>query len=116
MRGQSTQFESVPVVCTGSTSGTCLRMKRLVLFALVGGGIGAGAAYFRSDPTAGSSDEGTSDLTKQAASGAAAGAVVGLLLDRRAKRKRQKNSMLTGYADKARPKVDAAVEAAFAAA
>jgi colicin import membrane protein len=90
-------------------------MKRLVLCALIGGGIGAGAAIARSDPTAGESE--SSDGLKNAAlSGAAGGAFVGFVLDRRAKRKRAKNDRLLGYAEKARPRVESAVEAAFTAA
>ena len=88
-------------------------MKRLVLCALIGGGIGAGAAFVRSDPTAGES-EASNGMTNAAVTGAAGGAVIGFLLDRRAKRKRR--SALVGYAEKARPKVDAAVDAAFSAA
>src|SRR5258705_4154232 len=89
-------------------------MKRLVLFAALGGGIGAGAALARSDS---SSEEGApqTDLKTAALSGAAAGGFVGLLLDRRANRKARKTK-LVGYAEKARPKVDAVVEAAFTAA
>src|SRR2546422_1018132 len=45
-------------------------MKRLVLFALIGGGIGAGAAFARSDPTTGGSE--SSDGLKNAALGGAA--------------------------------------------
>src|SRR3989442_1773065 len=63
-------------------------MKRLVLFALVGGGIGAGVALARSDST---SDVTASepDLKTAAVSGAAAGGFVGLVLDRRARRRRK---------------------------
>ena len=88
-------------------------MKRLVLCALIGGGIGAGVAFARSDPTSGES-EASNGMTNAAMTGAAGGALLGFVLDRRAKRKRR--SALVGYADKARPKVDAAVEAAFSAA
>ena len=88
-------------------------MKRLVLCAVIGGGIGAGAAFFRSDPTSGES-EASNGMTNAAMTGAAGGAVLGFLLDRRAKRKRR--SALVGYAEKARPRVDAAVDAAFSAA
>jgi hypothetical protein len=89
-------------------------MKRLVLCALVGGGIGAGAAFVRSDPTSdGNGSE--PDLKTAAMSGAAAGGFVGLILDRRAKRKARKTK-LVGYAHKARPRVEAALDAAFAAA
>jgi hypothetical protein len=101
-------------------------MKRLVLFAVVGGGIGAGAMLARSDSSPGSPETSTSnagttgsgslDLKKAAIGGAAAGGLVGLLLDRRAKRKRRQYTKLTGYADKAKPKVESAMEAAFAAA
>jgi RecA/RadA recombinase len=88
-------------------------MKRLVLCALIGGGIGAGAAFARSDPTTGGSE--SSDGLKNAAlGGAAGGAVVGFVLDRRAKRKRK--TTLVGYAEKTRPRVDAAVDAVFSAA
>jgi len=91
-------------------------MKRLVVCALIGGGIGAGAAFARSDPTAGES-ESSEGLKNAALSGAAGGAFIGFVLDRRAKRKRkQENARLLGYAEKARPRVDAAVEAAFTAA
>jgi hypothetical protein len=89
-------------------------MKRLVLFALVGGGVGAGAAFVRSDSSA-SGDAPQADLKTAAISGAAAGGFVGLILDRRAKRKARKTK-LVGYAHKAKPKVEAALEAAFAAA
>ena len=88
-------------------------MKRLVLCAVIGGGIGAGAAFFRSDPTSGES-EASNGMTNAAMTGAAGGAVLGFFLDRRAKRKRR--SALVGYAEKARPRVDAAVDAAFSAA
>jgi hypothetical protein len=89
-------------------------MKRLVLFALVGGGIGAGAALARSDaPSEGNAPQ--PDLKTAAMSGAAAGGFVGFVLDRRAKRKARKTK-LVGYAHKARPKVEAALDAAFAAA
>jgi hypothetical protein len=88
-------------------------MKRLVLCAVIGGGIGAAAAFVRSDPTVGES-EASNGMTNAAVTGAAGGAVIGFLLDRRAKRKRR--TTLVGYAEKARPKVDAAVEAAFSAA
>jgi hypothetical protein len=88
-------------------------MKRLVLFAVVGSGIGAGAALARGDSTA---EDGASqpDLKTAAMSGAAAGGFVGLILDRRARRRRK--SKLAGYAEKAKPKVEGAVEAAFSAA
>src|SRR5947207_1622982 len=90
-------------------------MKRLVLCALIGGGIGAVAAFARSDPTTGGSE--SSDGLKNAAlGGVAGGAFVGFVLDRRAKRKRKQNAKLLGYAEKARPRVESAVEAAFAAA
>src|SRR5687768_5060602 len=89
------------------------RMKRLVLFAVLGSGIGAGAAFARSDPTAEDSASQT-DLKTAALSGAAAGGFVGLVLDRRAKRKARKTK-LVGYAHKARPKMEAALDAAFAA-
>ena len=90
-------------------------MKRLVLCALIGGGIGAGVAFARSDPTAGESE--SSDGMKNAAiGGLAGGAFLGLVLDRRAKRKRKENARLLGYAEKARPRVDAAIDAAFSAA
>ena len=62
-------------------------MKRLVVCALIGGGIGAGAAFARSDPTAGES-ESSEGLKNAALSGAAGGAFIGFVLDRRAKRKR----------------------------
>ena len=88
-------------------------MKRLVVCALIGGGIGAGAAFARSDPTAGES-ESSEGLKNAALSGAAGGAFVGFVLDRRAKRKRK--AKLVGYAEKTRPKVDAAVDAVFSAA
>ncbi|MEY2420762.1 MAG: hypothetical protein QOI95_829 [Acidimicrobiaceae bacterium] len=89
-------------------------MKRLVVFALVGGGIGAGAALARNDaPSDGSAPQ--PDLKTAAMSGAAAGGFIGFVLDRRAKRKARKTK-LVGYAHKARPKVEAALEAAFAAA
>jgi hypothetical protein len=88
-------------------------MKRLVLCALIGGGIGAGVAFTRSDPTSGES-EASNGMKNAAMTGEAGGALLGFVLDRRAKRKRR--SALVGYADKARPKVDAAVEAAFSAA
>ena len=91
-------------------------MKRLVVCALIGGGIGAGVAFARSDPTVGDA-ESSDGLTNAAISGAAGGALLGFILDRRAKRKkRRENAVLLGYAEKARPKVDAAVDAAFAAA
>jgi hypothetical protein len=93
-------------------------MKRLVLFALVGGGIGAGAALARSSdtPADGNGSQGSQpDLKTAALTGAAAGGFVGLVLDRRAKRKARKTK-LVGYAHKARPKAEAALEAAFAAA
>ena len=90
-------------------------MKRLVLCALIGGGIGAGAAFARSDPTTGESE--SSDGLKNAAlSGVAGGAFVGFVLERRARRKRKRNATLLGYAEKARPRVDAALDAAFSAA
>ena len=89
-------------------------MKRLVLFAVLGGGIGAGAALARSDSTPEDSALQT-DLKTAALSGAAAGGFVGLVLDRRAKRKARKTK-LVGYAHKARPRVEAALDAAFAAA
>ena len=89
-------------------------MKRLVLFAVIGSGIGAGAALARSDST---SEDGAAqpDLKTAVVGGAAAGVFVGLILDRRAKRKARKTK-LVGYAKKARPKAEAALEAAFAAA
>src|SRR5213076_2842610 len=77
--------------------------------------IGAVAALVQSDPTAAGSDEGT-EVKTAAVSGAAAGGLIGLILDRRARRKRKAKSTLVGYSEKARPKVDAAVDAAFAAA
>jgi hypothetical protein len=89
-------------------------MKRLILFALIGGGIGAVAAYTRSDSSNGDGDPPT-DLTTAAVSGAAAGGLLGLILDRRAKRKTRKPK-LVGYAHRARPKVEAALDAAFTAA
>ena len=90
-------------------------MKRLVLFALVGGGIGAGAALARSGDTTTDSTGSSPDLKTAAVSGAAAGGFVGFVLDRRAKRKARKTK-LVGYAHKARPKAEAALDAAFAAA
>ena len=90
-------------------------MKRLVLCALIGGGIGAGVEFARSDPSAGESE--SSDGMKNAAiGGVAGGALLGFVLDRRAKRKKRQASALAGYAEKARPKVDAAVDVAFSAA
>jgi hypothetical protein len=89
-------------------------MKRLVLFAVVGSGIGAGAALARSDSTTEDSAA-QPDLKTAAMTGAAAGGFVGFVLDRRAKRKTRKTK-LVGYAQKARPKVEAALDAAFAAA
>ena len=91
-------------------------MKRLVVCALIGGGIGAGVAFTRSDPTVGGS-ESSGGMKNAAISGAAGGAFLGFVLDRRAKRRKKRESAtLLGYAEKARPRVDAAVDAAFAAA
>jgi hypothetical protein len=89
-------------------------MKRLVLCALVGGGIGAAAVTVRSDPTS-DGDGPAPDLKTAAMSGAAAGGLVGLILDRRARRKARKTKLVE-YAHKAKPKVEEVVEAAFSAA
>lgn len=73
-------------------------MRKMLMFAALGGAAGAGAAFVRSGgqatdaPETGDATQAASSLLPIALCGAATGAAVGLLLDRRAKAKMAKRT------------------------
>ncbi len=79
-------------------SGYAVAMRKMLTFAVVGGAVGAGTAFFRSGtqateaPETGNTTQAAGSLLPVAACGAATGAAIGFLLDRRAKAKMAKRT------------------------
>src|SRR5688572_29565682 len=95
-------------------------MAKVIKFALLGGAIGAGVAYYRSSQAPEEGQDVASEAAKSAAGFAAAGAVVGLFAARRARRKDRKARAIEALkagsiveaARIARPAVEHALEVA----